>query len=190
MQPSPGSTLLAAASRSASPQWKDIFGGSIFTSPLEIGDLSTERKGGGSERGGEKGKDSSMSKNAPRTDRAGKIEAKTKGSKEGVKAETAGRTQDDIARSPVDAKSLRSLNSRKSSQRNTKQGMSRRFMVNTRGSNPEQIPVLSKEPTEDVAGPRFKSVKEPEGERCAGDYPPIYVNGFVSPIPSAHIYVL
>jgi len=134
-----------------------------------------------------------MSKNASRTGRADEIEAKTKGSKEGVKAETVGRAGDDTARSLVDAKSLRSLDSRKStnkSQRNTKQDTSRWSLTDTRGSNPEQIPVLGKEPTEDVAGPRFKSVKEPEGERCAGDYPSIYVDGFVSPIPSARIYVL
>ena len=107
------------------------------------------------------------------------------GSKEGVKAGAAGRTEDDIARSLGDAKLLRSLDSRKStnkSQGNTEQEMSRR-------PTPEQIPLPSKELTEYVAGPRFKAVKEP-GERFAGDCPPIYVDGFVSPILSAYIYVL
>jgi hypothetical protein len=57
-----------------------------------------------------------------------------------------------------------------------------------RRSTPEQIPAPSKKLTEDVAGSRFEAVKEPGGERCAGDYPSIYVDGFVSPI-SSHIYV-
>lgn len=107
-----------------------------------------------------------------------------------LKAETAGKTEDDIAGSIGDGKSFRSFNSRKSanqSQGSTKPGK-RRWSLMIPGRS-TQSPVPSNL-TEDVAGPRFEAVKEPEWERCAGDYPSIYVDGFVSLIPSPYIYVL
>jgi len=192
MQPSPRSTSLTAARRSTSSQPENIFAGTFFIGPLgDVGDSFIGREGRG-RWGVEEDKDSPMSKNASKTGGADKIEAKSEESREGVRAETAEKTEDDIASSLGDAKPIRSLNSRKStnkSQRNTKQD-TRRWSLNKRGSNPEHISMPSKEPTEDVAGPRFEAVEESEGERCAGDYPPIYVDGFVSLIPSAHIYIL
>jgi len=109
-----------------------------------------------------------------------------------LKAETAGKTEDDIARSLRNAKSFHSFNSNKPSQRrgSTKPGKRRWSLMIPRRSTPEQIPVPSRELTEDVAGSRFKGVKERGGERCAGDYPPTYVDGFVSPIPSPRSYLL
>lgn len=51
----------------------------------------------------------------------------------------------------------------------------------------KQILVLSEELTEDAAGPRFGTVKEPGEGRYAGDYPPIYEEGFVSSISSSYL---
>lgn len=109
-----------------------------------------------------------------------------------LKAETVGKTEDAIARSLKNAKSFYSFNSSKSNQSwgSTKPGKRRWSLIIPRRSTPEQIPVPSKRLTEDVAGSRFEGVKEQEGERCAGDYPPIYVDGFVSPIPSPRSHLL
>jgi len=109
-----------------------------------------------------------------------------------LKAETVGKTEDNIATSPRNANSFHSSNSSKSNQSrgSTKPGKRRWSLMIPRSSTPEQIPVPSKELTEDVAGSRFEGVKEQEGERCAGDYPPTYVNGFVSPIPFPRSYLL
>ena len=109
-----------------------------------------------------------------------------------LKAETAKKTEDDATCSFGGAKSLRSLDLSKPTNQNQGSTDSRKklwSLMITRRSTPEQIPATSRKLTEDVAGPRFETVKEPEGERCAGDYPPIYTDGFVSPIPSPKIYV-
>lgn len=92
-------------------------------------------------------------------------------------------TEDDTAGSLAGVKSLRPLNSSKptnNGQGNTKQGKKRWSLMIPRRTAPEEIPVPSKKFTEDVAGSRFETTKEPETDRCAGDYPPIYINGFVS----------
>ena len=91
--------------------------------------------------------------------------------------------KDDTAGSLTDAKSLRSLNSSKptnNGQGNTKPSKKRWSLMIPRRSTPEELSALSKKFTEDVGGSRFEAARDPEGERCAGDYPPIYTNGFVS----------
>jgi hypothetical protein len=120
-------------------------------------------------------------------DKAGEVRAMDKQ----IKVETAEtETEDDIATSLRDEKSPRSLNSSnstKGSRGSTKPGKKRWSLMIARKSTPE-VPVLDKKLTEDVAGPRFEAVKEPEGERCAGDNPSIYVDGFVSSIsPSLNV---
>ena len=100
--------------------------------------------------------------------------------------------EDDTARSLGDAKSFRSLISRKStnkSQGGTKPGKGRLSLAIARGSAPENIPAPSKELTNHVAESQFEVVREPERQRRTGDYPSIYVGGFVSPIPFPYIYV-
>ena len=101
---------------------------------------------------------------------------------------------DDAARSLGDAKSFRSLISRKStnkSQEGTKPGKSRLSLAIARGSAPEKIPAPSRGLADDVAGgdSRFKVAREPERQRRTGDYPSIYVGGFVSPIPFSHTFM-
>ena len=94
--------------------------------------------------------------------------------------------KDDTSGSLTDAKSLRSLNSSKSTNSghgNTKPSKKRWTLMIPRRATPEEAPVPSKKFTEDVAGSRFEAAKDPAGERCAGDYPPVYVNGFVSLLP-------
>lgn len=147
-----------------------------------------------------------LKKGGTRAEMVGKVEAAGDGSPpvgedktdevrtmdQQLKAGTAGNTQDDIARSLGDVKSFSSSNSSKStnqSQGSTKPGKRRWSLMITRRSTPEQIPIPGKKFTEDVGGPRFAAAKKTEGERCAGDYPPIYVDGFVSPISSSHVYV-
>jgi len=105
------------------------------------------------------------------------------------RAETAEKTEenDDVTRFLRESKSLRSFGSSKStkeSQGSSGPGRKRWSLMIPRKSTPEQMQMPSKKFTEDVAGPRFEAAKEPEGERCAGDYPPIYVDVFVSIIPS------
>ena len=99
---------------------------------------------------------------------------------------------DSTTRSLKEAKSLRSLNSNKSSKDSQgSTGFKKRWTLKI-GKRPApeiQIPVLGKRLTEDVAGSRFETAKEPQGERCAGDYPPVYRDGFVSSI-SPHINLL
>jgi len=102
--------------------------------------------------------------------------------------------EDDTARSLGDAKSFRSLISGKStnkSQGGTKPGKSRLSLAIARGSAPEKIPAPNKKLTDDVSGSDswFEVVREPERQRRTGDYPSIYVGGFVSPVPFTHIYV-
>ena len=101
------------------------------------------------------------------------------------KAETTGKagTGEDTARCLREAKSLRSLNSNKSSKDGAKSPKkSWSLMIAKRPPEHIHIPIPSKKLTEDVAGSRFESVKEPEGGRHAGDNPPIYEDGFVSSI--------
>ena len=110
------------------------------------------------------------------------------------KAETTKiETEDDTTGSPRDAKSLRSLDSSKSakgSQGSTRPVKKRWSLMIARKSTPEAVPIPNKKPTVDVAGPRFETAKDPvEGEVCAGDNPSIYVDSFVSSIPSTYIYV-
>ena len=103
-----------------------------------------------------------------------------------LNAETTEKTEDGATSSLRETKSLRSLNSSKStnkSQGSTKPGKKRWSLMIARRSSPEQVSVPSKKFTEDVAGSRFEAMKEPGGERCAGDYPSIYVDGFVSSFP-------
>ncbi|KAF9646179.1 alpha/beta-hydrolase [Thelephora ganbajun] len=98
-----------------------------------------------------------------------------------AKAAEETQTEGDTARPLREAKSIRSLNSDKStkeSQGNTKPGKKRWSLRIVRRPTLEQVPMPSKKLTEDVAGPRFRAVKEPEGARCAGDYPPIYDDCF------------
>lgn len=92
-------------------------------------------------------------------------------------------TEDDTTGSLTDTKSLRPLNSSKptnNGQGNAKRGKKRWSLMIPRRTAPEETSVPSKKFTEDVAGSRFETAGDPEGERCAGDYPPIYINGFVS----------
>lgn len=93
-------------------------------------------------------------------------------------------TGDYTARSLREAKSLCSLNSNQSNKDSGKSFKLPWSLIIAKRSTLEQMPVTipSKKLTEDVAGPRFESVREPAGERCAGDYPPVYENGFVSSI--------
>ena len=108
------------------------------------------------------------------------------------KPEIAERCGDNTAKSLRDKRSSRSLNSSKStnqSQDSAKPGKKGWSLKISKRFTPEQIPLPIKRFTEDVAGSRFEATKEPEGERCAGDYPPIYVDGFVSLILSSHFYV-
>jgi hypothetical protein len=100
-------------------------------------------------------------------------------------------TEDDTPRSLGQTQSLYSLISNKStggSPGSTKPSRKRWSRMVVRRSTPEQIRIPSQKLTEDVAGPRFEKGKEPEGERCAGDYPPIYDDGFVSCILSSYLY--
>jgi len=103
-----------------------------------------------------------------------------------LRTETTEKTEveDDTARSLRESKSLGSSKSTKESQGSVKPGRKRWSLMIPRKSTPEQMSIPGKKLTEDVAGPRFEAVKEPQGERCAGDYPPIYMDGFVSSIPS------
>jgi len=94
--------------------------------------------------------------------------------------------EDDTARSLGDAKSFRSLISRKStnkSQGGTKPGKSLLSLAIARGSALEKIPVLSKKLADEVA------VGGPERQRRTGDYTSIYVGGFVSLIPFSHTHI-
>jgi len=106
---------------------------------------------------------------------------------EQLKAET----EDDTATPPRDAKSLSSLSSSKStkgSRGGTKPGGKRWSLMIPRKSTPEDMPMPSRKLTDDVAGPRFETVKEP-GERCAGDVPSVYIGGFVSHTPPTCLYI-
>ena len=110
-----------------------------------------------------------------------------------LKVETVKKTGtgDDTVRSLRGVKSHCSLKSNKSSKDSTKSFKKRWSLMIPRRSRLEQIPVPipSKGSSGDVAGPRFGTVGEPEGERCAGSYPPIYQHGFVSSIPSSYPYL-
>jgi hypothetical protein len=94
-------------------------------------------------------------------------------------------TGDDTVRSLREAKSLCSLNSNQSSKDSGKSFKKPWSLIITRRPTLERMPpqIPGKKLSEDVAGPRFETVKEPTGERCAGDYPSVYDNGFVSSIP-------
>jgi hypothetical protein len=111
-----------------------------------------------------------------------------------LKVETAKMTETgDSTKSLREAKSLRSLNSNKSSKDSLgNTGLKKRWtlMIGKKPVPEIQIPVPVKRLTEDVAGSRFETAKEPQGERCAGDYPPVYRDGFVSSIPSLPINIL
>lgn len=98
---------------------------------------------------------------------------------------------DDTATLLKDSKSLPSLNSSKStkgSRGSAKPGKKRWSLMIARKSTPEEIQIPGKQFTADVAGPRFEAKMEPEGERCAGDNPSIYVAGFVSSISSSYLH--
>lgn len=109
------------------------------------------------------------------------------------KAETTEKagTGDDTARCPGEAKSPRLPGSNKSSKDSAKSLKKSWSLKITKRPPLEQIPVQipSRKCTEDVAGPRFGKLKEPEGRRCAGDYPPVYEDGFVSSIQSSSVYL-
>ena len=98
-------------------------------------------------------------------------------------------TGDDAARSLRQAKSLRSLSSGKSNKEKRGNTLKKRWslMVGNKSAPEIPIPVRSKKLTEDVAGSRFETLKEPPGVRCAGDYPPIYQDGFVSSVPPSYV---
>ena len=136
-----------------------------------------------------------VEKDDTKAEEAGKFEDKrgeVRTTDQQLKAETVEKTEDDTTRSLGDVKPSRSLGSSKStnqSQGSTGSRKKRWLLKIARRSTQEQIPGPSKKSTGDVAGPRFETVKEPEGERCPGDYPPIYMDGFVSLISSPHIYV-
>ena len=88
-----------------------------------------------------------------------------------------------------EAKSLCSLDSEKSSKDSAKSLKKPWSLMIARRPTLERIPILSKKFTGDVAGPRFGTVNGPEAGRCAGDHPPIYQDGFVSPISSPYLYL-
>ena len=92
-------------------------------------------------------------------------------------------TVDDVAKTLKEANSSRSLKSSKESQGSTKSRRKRWTLMIPKRTVPERVRAPVKGLTEDVAGSRFNTTKEPEGERCAGDYPPVYESGFVSAIP-------
>ena len=107
------------------------------------------------------------------------------------KSVIAERTGDGTENSLRDPGSSRSPDPRKSTNQrrgSEKPGKKRWRLMTAKRSTPGRIPIPSKNLTEDVAGSRFQDVNDPEGERCAGDYPPIYVDGFVSLILSSHLY--
>jgi hypothetical protein len=96
-------------------------------------------------------------------------------------------TEDDTERSLRGSKSLRSLTTSKStqeSQGSTKPSKRGWSLMIPRKSSPDVMPMPNKKFTVDVGGPRFEGAREPEGERCAGDNPSIYLDGFVSFVPS------
>jgi hypothetical protein len=81
------------------------------------------------------------------------------------------------------AKSLHSL-----SRGSTKLKKRWTLMIGKKSAPEVHMPIPGKRLTEDVAGSRFETAKKQQEERCAGDYPPIYRDGFVSPIPPPHLY--
>jgi len=152
-----------------------------------------------SSKGESKGEKDIVEKDDTKAEAVGKVGVVDNGSSQGrtdevrmVDQQLIAEAKDDTARSLGDLKSFRSLISRKStnkSQRGTKPGKNLLSLVTARGSTQEQIPVLNEKLTDDVSGPRSEAVREPESQGHAGDYPPIYMGGFVSLIPFSHIYV-
>jgi hypothetical protein len=97
--------------------------------------------------------------------------------------------EDDTERSLRGSKSLRSLTTSKStqeSQGSTKPSKRGWSLMIPRKSSPDVMPMPNKKFTVDVGGPRFEAAREPEEERCAGDNPSIYLDGFVSFVPSPY----
>ena len=204
--PSPGLPSPTAAGGSTSPQQRSFFGGSSFTSPPE--EVNVEVRGEGSEEEVQKGSTDhpgprKVEKDDTKAEAAGKVGVTDSGTPGPFREDRTGKVrmvdqqlkaeaEDDTARSLGDAKSFRSLISRKStnkSQGGTKPGKSRLSLAIARGSAPEKIPAPSKKLTNDVTGSRSKVVRGPEKQRRTGDYPSIYVGGFVSLIPFPHTYV-
>lgn len=93
------------------------------------------------------------------------------------------------------AKSLHSLNSNNSSkesqgsQGSTKLKKRWTLLIGKKSAPEVHMPIPGKRLTEDVAGSRFETAKKQQEERCAGDYPPIYRDGFVSSISPPHLYL-
>ena len=103
------------------------------------------------------------------------------------------RTGEDVTGPLKGAKSLLSISSDKSSADgygSTRPKKRWSLMITKRSPpGPIRVSVPSRKLTTDVAGSRFETAKEPVVERCAGDYPPIYKDGFVSSILSQPIYL-
>jgi hypothetical protein len=97
--------------------------------------------------------------------------------------DTTERTETVEVKALREANSSRSLKSSKESQGSTKSGKKRWSLIIPKRTIPERVRAPVKGLTEDVAGSRFNATREPKGERCAGDYPPVYESGFVSAIP-------
>lgn len=97
-------------------------------------------------------------------------------------------TEDGTVGSLKDSRPVSPSRSAKGSQGSTQPGKKRWSLMIPRRSTPDQMPTPNRKLTEDVAGPRFDTVEEPR-ERCAGDYPSIYLDGFVSSVPYPFLYV-
>jgi hypothetical protein len=98
-------------------------------------------------------------------------------------------TGDDAARPPREAKSLRSLDSKKSTKDGARSFKKPWSLIPKRSSSQIPVPTSGGNLTEDVAGPRFGAPNGPEMGRCAGDYPPIYKEEFVSSTSFSHRYL-
>ena len=165
----------------------------------EMVKVEGKAKSDGSEQGVKKGGaeyPGKVEREDVRVEAVGKVEVVGGGSRP-VEKDKAGEmpeqpkteTEDDTATSLRDLKSLRSLDSSKSSKgsRGSAKPVGKRWsLMMSRKSTAEETP--SEKLAEDVGGPRFETVKEPE-EKCAGDKPSIYSTGsFVSYTPSLCLF--